>query len=175
MTRPSALRRIEALAGRPVIQIGILVRELDRSMAAYSTLWGVGPWRVYTYGPKLLASQIYLGQPAEFSMALALAGGKPQLELIQPLEGPSVYTEWLERRGEGLHHLAVEVDSLEAVIREMEAAGYPMIQSGLGFGPDGDGGFAYFDTADELGLIVEAIEDAARIREPERVYPSPPA
>jgi catechol 2,3-dioxygenase-like lactoylglutathione lyase family enzyme len=171
VTTPSALRRIEALDGRPVIQIGILVRDLDRSMAAYSALWGVGPWRVYTYGPNILVSQSYLGQPAEFSMALALAGSKPQLELIQPLKGPSVYTEWLERHGEGLHHVAVEVDSIEAVISEMKAAGYPMIQSGLGFGPDGDGGFAYFDTERDLGLIVEAIEDAARIREPERVYP----
>jgi hypothetical protein len=171
VTPPAAFHRIEAIGGRPVVQIGIIVRDLERSLAAHSGIWGVGPWRIYTYGPELLKSQSYRGQPARYSMRLALAGSGPQLELIQPLEGTSVYTEWLEQHGEGLHHVAVEVDSLEDMTREMEAAGYPMIQSGLGFGPDGDGGFAYFDTERDLGLVVEAIEEAARIREPERIYP----
>jgi hypothetical protein len=157
--------------GRPVVQVGLVVRDLDRAMAAYSGMWGVAPWRVYTYGPGLLTSQTFRGRPAEFSMALALAGSGPQLELIQPLEGESVYTEWLERYGEGLHHVAVEVDSLERMTSEMEAAGYPMIQSGLGFGPDGDGGFAYYDTERDLGMVVEAIEEAARVRDPERIFP----
>jgi glyoxalase/bleomycin resistance protein/dioxygenase superfamily protein len=171
VTATQGFERIAALDGRPVVQVGLIVRDLDRGMAAYSGVWGVAPWRVYTYGPKLLTSQTYRGQPAAFSMAIALAGSGPQLELIQPLEGPSVYTEWLEQHSEGLHHVAVEVDSLEQMTREMEGAGYPMIQSGLGFGPDGDGGFAYYDTQHDLGLVVEAIEEAARIRDPERVFP----
>jgi catechol 2,3-dioxygenase-like lactoylglutathione lyase family enzyme len=171
VTGPASFERVAALSGRPVIQVGLVVRDLDRAMAAYSGVWGVGPWRVYTYGPRLLTSQTFRGRPAVFSMALALAGSGPQLELIQPLEGESVYMEWLERRGEGLHHVAVEVDSLERTTRELENAGYPMIQSGLGFGPDGDGGFAYYDTERDLGLVLEAIEEAARIRDPERVFP----
>jgi methylmalonyl-CoA/ethylmalonyl-CoA epimerase len=171
VTETASFSRIEALSGRPVVQVGLIVRDLDRGMAAYSAVWGVAPWRVYTYGPELLTSQTFRAQPAEFSMAIGLAGSGPQLELIQPLEGESVYTEWLELHGEGLHHVAVEVDSLEEMTREMEAAGYPMIQSGLGFGPDGDGGFAYYDSARDLGLVVEAIEEAARIRDPERVFP----
>lgn len=171
MTEIPRFTRVAVLSGRPVVQVGLVVRDLERAMAAYSGIWGVGPWRVYAYGPGLLASQTFRGRPAEFSMALALAGSDPQLELIQPLEGESVYTEWLERHGEGLHHVAVEVDSLEQTTREMEDAGYAMIQSGLGFGPDGDGGFAYYDTERDLALVLEAIEEAARIREPERVFP----
>jgi catechol 2,3-dioxygenase-like lactoylglutathione lyase family enzyme len=171
VTPAGSFRRIGALDGRPVVQVGIVVADLERSLAAYSGIWGVGPWRCYTYDPELLSSQTYQGKPARYSMALALAGSAPQLELIQPLEGPSAYTDWLERHGEGLHHVAVEVGSLAAMIEEMEASGYRTIQSGLGFGPDGDGGFAYFDTEGELGLVVEAIEEAARLREPERTYP----
>ena len=67
--------------------------------------------------------------------------------------------------------MAVEVDSLDETTAAMEAAGYPLLQLGVGFGPDGDGGFAYFDTQDDLGMIVEAIEEAKRVAEPERVYP----
>jgi catechol 2,3-dioxygenase-like lactoylglutathione lyase family enzyme len=163
--------QIEPVSGRPVVQVGILVDDLDRALERYATRFGVGPWRIYTYGPSTLTSMSYRGEPGTFSMLLALAGQSPQLELIQPLEGPSVYHEWLERHGPGLHHVAVEVDSLTQTIATMELAGYPLLQLGRGFGPDGDGGFAYFDTQDDLGVIVEAIEEAKRIAEPERVYP----
>ena len=159
------------LRERPVVQVGIVVRDLDRALQAYASLWDLGPWRVYTYGPDMLSSQTYRGAPARYSMRLALAGADPQLELIQPLDGPSIYHEWLDRRGEGLHHVAVLVESLDEATEAMEAAGYEVLQSGLGFGPDGDGGFAYFDTEPDLSVVVEAIEDARREPDPERVFP----
>ena len=162
---------LEPISGRPVVQIGIIVDDLEPALERYATGFGVGPWRIYTYGRGTLSKLVYRGQPGRFSMLLALAGQGPQIELIQPLEGPSLYHEWLDRRGPGLHHVAVEVDSLDETTAAMEAAGYPLLQLGLGFGPDGDGGFAYFDTQEDLGVIVEAIEEAKRVAEPERVYP----
>ena len=165
------MTQAQVLGGRPVIQVGIVVRDLERALEAHTRLWGIRPWRIYTYGPDLLTGLTYRGEPGRFSMRLALAGEDPQLELIEPLEGPSIYHEWLDRHGEGLHHVAILVDSLEETIATMAAAGYGLLQAGYGFGPDGDGGFAYFDTERDLSLIVEAIEDARRISEPERVYP----
>jgi hypothetical protein len=93
-------------------------------------------------------------------MRLALHGSNPQLELLQPLEGEDILSEWLERRGEGLHHLGYEVHSLDETIERMAEAGYECIQHGYGFGADGSGGFAYFDTERELGYLVEAVEQA---------------
>jgi len=162
---------VAALGGRPVVQVGIVVSDLDRALAAYTRLWRVGPWRCFTYGPHLLSDQTYRGGPGRYSMRIALAGHGPQLELIGPVDGPSIYEDWLEDRGEGLHHVAVTVESLAETIAAMQAAGYGVLQSGRGFGPDGDGGFAYFDTERDLGVVVEAIEEAARLREPERIYP----
>jgi methylmalonyl-CoA/ethylmalonyl-CoA epimerase len=95
----------------------------------------------------------------------------PQLELLQPLEGPSIYHEWMEQHGESLHHVAVYVESLDDSIRSIERAGYELIQCGRGMGLDNDGGFAYFDTQSELGLVLEVIERPARRREPELVIP----
>jgi methylmalonyl-CoA/ethylmalonyl-CoA epimerase len=91
-------------------------------------------------------------------MRLAFAGDAPELELIQPLDGQSLYSEWLSERGEGLHHLAVVVGSLDETIAALEKAGCANIQSGHGFAPDGKGGYAYFDTTDVLGFILEAVE-----------------
>ena len=61
-------------------------------------------------------------------------------ELIEPLDGPNSYQEFLDSRGEGLHHLGYFVDDLDAAIAEMEAQGFAVLQSGRAFGVDGDRG-----------------------------------
>ena len=82
----------------------------------------------------------------------------PQYELVEPLDGPSIHADWLAERGEGFHHVGYIVDSLAAVTAEMEAAGHPAIARIHSFGAAGDGAAAYYDTADSLGFLVEAVE-----------------
>ncbi len=159
------------LVGRTVGQIGIIVHDLESAARRYSTLWQNGPWRCFTYGPDMLTEQVYRNQHSRFSVRIAMNGTSPQIELLQPLEGPSIYHEWLDRHGEGLHHLAVFVDSLDDAIESMTRAGYGPIQLGRGIGVDGDGGFAYFDTERDFDLVLEAVEVPVRRREPELVIP----
>ena len=161
----------EALVGLPVGQIGIVVRDLESACRRYSALWQCGPWRVYTYGPELLSSQSLRGRPSDYSVRIALNPTSPQLELLQPLRGPSVYEEWLERRGEGIHHLAAYVEDADAAIASFAAAGYPVVQEGRGFGVDGDGAFVYFDTEHDLGYLLEVVQPPRVRRGPERVIP----
>jgi hypothetical protein len=49
----------------------------------------------------------------------------------------------------------------------MERIGYRLLQAGIGHGLHGDGGFAYFDTEPDLGVILEAIERPAERRKPD--------
>ena len=165
------MSRIPFLDGRAPDQIGILVRDLEASLERYEALWGGGPWRVFTYGLGHIPWLMYRGHPGTHRMRLALSTQKPQLELIQSLEGPSIYEEHLAARGEGLHHLGFWVESLEEAIESMAGAGYDVTQSGGGFGLDGDGGYAYFDTERDLDVILEAIEVPQRRREPELTWP----
>lgn len=153
--------------GRSVGQIGIIVRDLKTSAQRLSNLWGLGPWRCLTYGPNILAEQWYRGQESEFSVLIALNRSAPQVELLQPLSGPSIYEEWLGEHGEGLHHLAMFVESLDEAIESMGRAGYAPIQIGRGMGADGDGGFAYFDTEADFRVVLEAVEPPKRRRDPE--------
>jgi methylmalonyl-CoA/ethylmalonyl-CoA epimerase len=90
--------------------------------------------------------------------ALALNNRSPQYELIEPVKGPSIHGDWLAEHGEGFHHVAYVVDSVAAVTAEMEAAGHPAIARIRSFGVGGDGDAAYYDTADALGFLVEAVE-----------------
>jgi glyoxalase/bleomycin resistance protein/dioxygenase superfamily protein len=159
------------LVGRPVGQIGIVVRDLESSCRRYSALWQCGPWRIYTYSPEILSQQSYRGEPSRFAMRIGLNPTTPQIELLQPLEGPSVFDGWLERRGEGLHHLAAYVEDADEAIASMTSCGYSVVQEGRGFGVGGDGAFVYFDTEHDLGYLLEVVQPPTTRREPELVIP----
>jgi methylmalonyl-CoA/ethylmalonyl-CoA epimerase len=160
----------EALVANGVGQIGILVRDLDEALQTYGAVRTVESWSLYTYGPAFLPRLEYRGQPGQFSMRIALGGTSPQIELIEPLDGPSIYHEWVAQHGYGLHHLGFYVESLKVAIRAMSDAGFPVVQTGTGYGADGDGGFAYFDTLAEASVIFEAIEVPAQRRPPQAIW-----
>jgi catechol 2,3-dioxygenase-like lactoylglutathione lyase family enzyme len=153
-----------------VDQICILVEDLDDAIATYASLFAAKHWRGYRYGPDTVPELEYRGAPGVFSMWLALSDSTPQIELIQPEAGPSIYTEWIERHGFGFHHVGVVTDTLAADTKALEAQGYVVSQSGRGYGLDGDGGFAYFDSVERLGVVLELIEVPKRRRAPDREW-----
>jgi methylmalonyl-CoA/ethylmalonyl-CoA epimerase len=150
-------------AGR-VDQVAFLVEDLRVATARWSALYREDTWRIYTYDATNVEHLSYRGAPGEFSMRLALLGSAPQIELIQPLSGPSIYHDWIERHGYGPHHFGFFVPSIRDAVAEFEAAGHPTTQSGSGYGLDGDGGFAYFDFEATYGIDLEVIEVPARRR-----------
>lgn len=143
------------------------MRDIHATLRAYVESAGIGPWACFTYGPSSIPRLEYLGAPGTFSMHIALSTTEPQIELIQPLDGPSIYHDWMAVHGEGVHHLAYLVDSIDDGIAEMERLDYRMIQFGAGFGVRGDGAFAYFDTEADLATIVELRELPKVRRDPD--------
>ncbi|MGW6461491.1 VOC family protein [Streptomyces sp. NPDC055078] len=154
----------------PVGQIGLVVQDIARAADHYGGLFGIGAWDRYTYGPGFVPELEYRGRPSAYSMHIALAGSGPQIELIEPVAGPSLYTAHLDTHGPGLHHLGVFVDCLDEAIATMTGQGYELLQLGRGFGADGDGGFAYFGTAHHPTLV-EAIERPRRRKPPLAAWP----
>jgi catechol 2,3-dioxygenase-like lactoylglutathione lyase family enzyme len=71
--------------------------------------------------------------------------GDMQLELISPVRGDSIYTEFLARSGAGLHHICFVPDDFDAAIAQAEADGVPIVQRGSM--ADGLMEFAYVDGA----------------------------
>ena len=151
-----------SLAGLAPFQLGFVVSHLERAAREFDETLGAGPWRGWLFGPQGETRE-YNGEPAEWTLRLALNDRSPQYELIEPLEGPSVHADWLAERGEGFHHVAYVVQSLDRVSAEMEAAGHPAVTRIHSFGAGGDGAAAYFDTADALGFLVEAVEPPKRM------------
>jgi methylmalonyl-CoA/ethylmalonyl-CoA epimerase len=155
---PSAFR------GLAITQVALLVPDLVSAVATWSSAFGRSDWLVYTYGPGTVPHLTFRGEPGRFSMRLSLSGANPQLELIEPLEGPSIYHEWLEDHGFGVHHLGFHVPRLGPIAEALAADGFSPVQAGSGYGLDGDGAFAYYDLVDALGLYLEIIETPARRR-----------
>jgi methylmalonyl-CoA/ethylmalonyl-CoA epimerase len=153
---------------RKLIQIAQVVTDLDRAMKKYYDILNIGPWAVYTFAPPALRECTYKGKASDATWVLALAWvGDTQMELMQPLSGESVYTRFLEKKGEGIHHIKEWVDDCQAVIEAYRNKGIDVIQSGK---YDGDE-FYYLDTESELGILYE-IGNNGEIREPERRYPA---
>lgn len=153
-------------------QVCVVVRDLRKAMAEYHARLGIGPWRTFTFAKPPLRELTYRGKPADYSMRIGFAQfGQLQYELIEPLAGPTIYHEFLERHGEGIHHFGTVVPNLDAAVAEAEAAGYRVLQSGRGTGVLGDGGFAYLSTDDTLNAIFELIEIPRERRAPEGIYP----
>ena len=163
---------VPSLAGLAPFQIAFVVRDLERAARELDARLAAGPWRGWIFGPQGLGRE-YLGRPAEWTLRLALNNRSPQYELIEPLEGPSIHADWLEQRGEGFHHVAYVVTSLETTTAEMEAMGHAAIARIHSFGAAGDGAAAYYDTADALGFLVEAVEPPAEMPATDFTLPGP--
>ena len=153
-------------------QVAIVVKDLDRAVEAYWKLFGVGPWRIYTYGRPLVKEMSYRGQRSDFKYLIALAQvGDLNIELIQTLEGNTIYGDFVAEHGYGMHHVAHFVEDMQAALAEARDAGFSVTQEGSGFGVDGSGHYAYLDTEDVIGVSVELVELPKKRAAPERVYP----
>lgn len=143
-----------------VHQVGVVVGDLERAIEGHSRLLGIdtSAWRRATFDRSSVVEMWLRGEAAALSTRLAFAGSSPEIELIEPVDGPSIYHEWLAEHGDSVHHLAVVVTSLVDATAAMEAAGFDVVQSGYGFAPTGSGGFAYYDTERALGYVLEAVE-----------------
>jgi len=82
-----------------------------------------------------------------------------QLELLQPVEGDNVYSDFLKEHGEGMHHLGhVRVENLDEAVHTLEEGGFPCVQGGR----FGGRGYAYVDMSMTLGAIIELVQPSAQ-------------
>ncbi len=157
-----------------IAQICIIVPDLEKAVRDYWHIFGIGPWHIYTYEKPFVREMTRDGEPADYSMRVALSYiGDMRIELVEPLEGDTVYQEFVDEHGYGVHHVGVLTDDMQESLRKAGEAGFRMTQDGSGFGPDGDGHYAYLDTEDVLGTTIELIERPKRRKPPESIYPPP--
>ncbi|CAA0120714.1 Uncharacterised protein [Mycolicibacterium vanbaalenii] len=116
------------------VQIAWVTTDLAATEKVLTALVGAGKWTRMPgvhFSPEMCT---YRGRPADFVADISLSyAGDTQLEVIAPVTGPSVYTEFLDRCGPGLHHICVAAadgDRFEAAVSEAERDGAPVVMSG---------------------------------------------
>ncbi|MFB7722996.1 VOC family protein [Nocardia sp. NPDC056100] len=146
----------------PITQIAWVVTDVARSEEFLGATLGAGKWTRMPdihFGPDTC---VYRGEPADFTAHISLAyNGDMQYELIQPVRGASIYTEFLERGGPGLHHVCAEPADFDAALKDAAAQGIDVLQQGT---MGGEMRFAYLDGADAGVPYIELAEVGANMR-----------
>ena len=66
-------------------------------------------------------------EPEQHAQVAFFPVGGSEVELVAPTDTASGLAKWLEKRGEGLHHICLEVDDLDAVLARLNAQGVQLI------------------------------------------------
>ena len=137
-------------------QVGLVVRDIERSIEAYSRVFGLPKPEIIVTDEPELAHTRFRGEPTDARAKLAFFQmGQVSLELIEPIGGPSTWREFLDQRGEGVHHIAFFVQDTDEAVGFLAGKDIGVVQRG-----DYTGGrYTYLDSAPTLGVILELLEN----------------
>jgi catechol 2,3-dioxygenase-like lactoylglutathione lyase family enzyme len=103
-------------------------------------------------------NRFYRGQPGKFEMDLGwVRYGDAPFEWIESTQGPNVYEEYLKEHGEGLHHVGVDVEDMDAAAKIFAGRGALPTMGGGWDTPQSKGRFAYLDTDPHGGVTLELL------------------
>jgi len=97
--------------------IAIIVRDIEQALVFYRDTLGITPGEIKEVpGEQVRIAFLPMGGP-----------GGSEIELIEPTTPDSSLTKFLEKRGEGLHHVCLEVENIDAALAEMQEKGAPVL------------------------------------------------
>lgn len=142
-----------------LIQVGIVVSSLQKSIEKYLDNYGIGPWYVLKFCPDNVSNMYIQGKRKDYSMNIGVCSiGDVRFELIEPID-ESIYSEFHRKYGEGIiHHLKLQVDNYQDALRFLKSKGVKVLQSGHQLGKIGKNIYTYLSTANNLGFIAEIVD-----------------
>ena len=136
--------------------MAIVVRDMDKTISYYQSL-GMGPF--------VTAPPIKITKRTDRGKTITSGGSKikevignmgmVRLQLIQPIEGKSIFQEFLDTKGEGVHHYAFLVDDIEKEEAKFVNKGFEILSS---VRIEGGGGHIIINTAKTGGILIELIQ-----------------
>jgi methylmalonyl-CoA/ethylmalonyl-CoA epimerase len=106
--------------------IGVVVKDIEKVVKYYSSVFGMGPFEVYDFEP--IKTWIRGKEVKPFRMKIAVADvGTPRLELLQVIHGDPPHRDFLNSHGEGLQHLGFYVENYDEWKSYVEAEGIDLL------------------------------------------------
>lgn len=156
------------LVGNNVInQLAFVVQDIEATSEVFAKLLGIPKPDWFLTGESDVSKVVFRGKPSGSRSKLVFMNTPTvQFELIEPNEDPGTMREFLNSKGEGIHHIAFAVDSIKEQLPVLEEKGYPLLQSGEF--TSSDGRYVYIDTLNDHKTLVELLESA----EPRDIAPN---
>lgn len=160
-----------------ISHIGLIVKDVFATVETYVEKYGIGPWEFTVFDNKRVDSMHAHGERRDYSLIVAQAHiGGVRWELNQPLD-ESVYWEFLQEHGEGVHHIAVVISDVHSYFKYCDENNIPSLQGGMIRGLNKNKLlYDSRDTTDELSVILEifAPEPGYAAPPPDYIYPKGP-
>ncbi|HWZ32068.1 MAG TPA: methylmalonyl-CoA epimerase [Bryobacteraceae bacterium] len=124
--------------------LGIAVKSLDQALAFYRDQLGLD------------VSMRETVEIEKVNVAM-LPLGDPRIELLEPMQSDSVIGKFLEKRGEGLHHVALKVPDLNASVERLKSSGARLLNEPRA----GAGGhlYVFVHPSSTGGVLLELIQE----------------
>ncbi len=131
-----------------LVHLGIAVENLDDTFKVFTQALGLEG------DPE--EREVVKEQGVE--VAFARTGNDCSLEFLQPTRDDSPVGKFIAKRGQGIHHIALQVDDLEKTLADLEAKGIPMIDKQPRQGAHGKR-IAFVHPKATSGVLVELCDD----------------
>jgi len=139
----------ELVKDQKVEQIGYLYKDAERQAKIMEEAFGMPS---FAFIPSQKSELTYRGKISEVEVKLGISRlMNTQIELIQWISGECYHKEHLEKYGEGFYHISLFVDDLNKYLELFKSLNIGVLQEGW----IGKQHFAYFDTKDVFGLVIE--------------------
>jgi len=136
-----------------VFQVAYVVHDIQAAQRFFNETLG-GP-RFFVIENITFKEYTYRGQPVECHQHVAFGyAGTMQIELMQPLSGENTVSEFLRQRGQGVHHLGIQVEDIDRAMRSMAEQGLVPVESGVAGQATR---FAFLDARVAIGSYLELV------------------
>lgn len=134
--------------------LGIAVRDLESAIARYTALVGHGPEHLEEVG----------GQKVRIAM---FAVGETRIELLQAAAPDSPIAKFIDKRGEGMHHVCFKVPDLKTALARLANEGMEVLSGAGSVGADGSR-IAFLHPKCANGVLIELVETPGTNRKTKR-------
>ena len=137
--------------GKKICQVAIVVRDIEKTAKSFCEVFGLPMPKIFSIPPVEEAHTEFRGKRTKPRAKLAVFDlGAVVLELTQPDGEPSSWKDFLDTKGEGVHHIGFMVDDLAATLDFLAKKGMPERHSG-----DYPGGrYVFVESMEKLGVLL---------------------
>ena len=130
---------------RKIEHIGIAVNDIEASIKNYETLLGTACYKLEVV-------------ESEFVKTAFFQIGESKIELLQASNPDSAIAKFLEKKGQGIHHIAFDVEDIEKEIERLTSEGYVLINQTAKKGADNKL-IAFLHPKSTDGVLVELCQE----------------